>query len=500
MAGIAARVRKGSLWIAASRGLSNILGLIATIVLARLLVPADFGIVAIGSTIQEITLMLTDIAVANALIHQEDPDERHLSTAWTLNALRGLLIGILFWFAGPWVAGFYGDERLTLVMAAIGVTVFLNGLGNPMLAMRKRDLVFHYDFWVQLSNRIAMILVSVAVAVFSQSYIALIAGLIAAQFAGLVASYVMLPFRPRITLSRFSDLFAFSGWLTLAQFVQTTNWRLDPLIIGKMLDAGTLGLFTVGNKLARAPTRDTTSPLTNTLFPAFRQLRDNKERLKSAYQRAQTLVTAIALPAGVLVALLAQPLILVTMGEKWRGAVMVVQVLAVIYALQTLGSQSRPLAMATGNTRLLFNRSLQGLALRLPIVITGLYLDGLRGMLFGRVLVGLISILLDFDIVKKEAGLSFTQQLIVNWRTIFSVALMSAVLLVLEPYLDMGDGILALIETLLVSGVIGGSTYLLSCAALWLLCGRPEGPEREVEHVLSRVLGLMRARRASQRG
>ena len=127
------------------------------------------------------------------------------------------------------------------------------------------------------------------------------------------------------------------------------------------------------------PTREATSPLTQTIYPGFSSIRDDPARLAAAYQRAQALVAAVALPAGIGVAVIADPLVRLALGEKWAPVIFIIQALASVYALQTLGSLVQPLGMAKGETRLLFIRDTQMLFVRVPVMIAGLMLYGLAG-------------------------------------------------------------------------------------------------------------------------
>src|SRR5690606_5827125 len=191
-------------------------------------------------------------------------------------------------------------------------------------------------------------------------------GTLAYQVTSLVVSYTVLPFRPRITFRHFRDFFSFSAWLTAGQIVNVLNWRVEYLLIGKLLGAAPLGLYTVGNTLSTLPTREATAPLTQPIYAGLARVRADPARLTAAYQRAQALLAAVALPAGIGVAVIAEPLILLLMGEKWAPAIFIVQALASVFAFQTLGSLVQPLGMATGVTKLLFIRDSQMLVVRMP--------------------------------------------------------------------------------------------------------------------------------------
>lgn len=492
MQNLSARLARGSMWISASRGIVNLLGFLSTLVLARLLVPEDFGLVALGMTLFLIVQSITDLSLAQALVHHADPSEAHFHTAWTLNMLRGAILGIGFAAAGPFAGMFFDDPRMASVMYAFGVSLFLGGLANPRRIMLQKQLIFWQDFMLQVSQKLIGVIVGLAVAVIFRSYWALIASIVAGQIAQVIISYTVLPFRPRPTLKHAKDLWSFSVWLTMSQVINTINWRIDQLLIGKFLGRTDLGYYTMGNNLAVMPSRETTLPLTQTLFPAFSQLRGDPERLRRAYQRAQALITAIALPLGVGMALVAEPLVLVAMGEKWLPATAVIQAMAVVIAVQTLGSQVAPLGMALGATRTLFVRDTQLLAVRLPLIIGGMYLDGLQGVIWARVISGLISTGVNLLMVRKLIELRVTEQLAANMRCLLSVLAMSAgVWAVGHNFVESRDNIY-LIGQLVVSVAAGAAAYIGASFALWLAAGKPPGPEREIMALVGKLSGRLR--------
>ena len=492
MKNISGRLIKGSAWLSASRAIVNALSVLSTILLARLLVPDDFGVVSLAMTMLLIVQSVTELSLSMALVRHESPTPSHFDAAWTLNALRGLILGVLFAAAGVPVASLYHDERLVGVMAALGVSVFFGGLTNPRSIMLQRDLIFWQEFVLNVAQKLAGFLVSIAIAYFYRTYWALVFGMLAMQVTIVVVSYTILPYRPRISFAHVRELMSFSIWLTGGQIVNTLNWRFDYLLIGRALGMGALGHYTVGSNLAQIPTRETTSPLTKVIFPGFSTIRDNPTRLASAYQRAQSLVTAIALPAGFGAALIADPLIRLTMGDKWEPVIFVVQVLASVYALQTLGSLSEPLGMAQGQTRLLFIRNLQMLFIRIPIIVIGMLVAGLKGVVIARVVSGLISIFLAMRLVRRFTGLNLREQLAANVRAFASVAAMSAGVVLITPLLSHETDTVSLIVKIAIIAAVAATLYCGTSLLLWTVMRRPSGPEREVQQLIAKMIAKLR--------
>jgi PST family polysaccharide transporter len=489
---VRSRLAKGSAWIAGARLTVNALALVSTLLLARLLAPEDFGLVAIATSILAIVSAATELSLGQALVQHRSPTMDHFHAVWTLQAGRSLLLAIGFAIASVPTAAAFGEPRLTGLMLALSIGIFVQGLGNPRWVMMTRDLVFWQQFMMQVGAKVVGLIVSISVAFLYRSYWALVWGSVAAQLTTVLLSYTVLPFLPRPRLKGARELFHFSVWLTLGQVINTVNWRADQLFIGGYLGRTALGYYTEGDNLSSMPTREVTSPLTQTLFPAFARIADAKHHLSQVYQKAQALVTAVALPAGVGTALIAHPLVLLVLGAKWQPAVMVIQILASVFAFQTLGSLSQPLAMASGHTKLLFWRDLQGFVIRLPTITIGMLLGGLPGVLYARALTGSIAIVLHMNVVRQVTGLSFVDQLRVNLRAITAVAAMAGAVSFIDAVATpAGVSKLALVERLAILMGAGALTYVGVTALLWRLAGRPEGPETELLTMARKALGAV---------
>lgn len=492
MSSVAERLMKGSMWLALSRAIVNGLATLSTIVLAWYLVPADFGLVAVATTLMLIVTSVTQLSLGQALIRHENPGESHFNAAWTLGATRGIILALIFAASAYPVAAFYNDPRLIDVMLVLSLGLIISGLGNPRRIMLQRDLIFWQEFTLNVSQKVVGFIVTVGIAVVYQSYWALVLGMLAYQLTSLVVSYTVLPYMPRVTFKHLREFFSFSVWLTAGQIVNTLNWRFEYLLIGKLLGATPLGYYTIGNTLSTLPTREATTPLTQPIYAGLSRVRSDPVRLAAAYQRAQALLAAVALPAGIGVAVIAEPLILLVMGEKWAPAIFIVQALASVFAFQTLGSLVQPLGMATGDTKLLFMRDTQMLFFRMPIIIGGLLLWGLPGVVYARVFTGVFSVFVNMFLVKRLIGTPVAAQLGVNTRALISVTLMAIGVWAALQVLGPTESKLRLLEHIVVLAGLGAVIYAASSFLLWLAMKRPQGPETEVQRLAGKVLSKVK--------
>ncbi len=489
-----ARLARGAAWITGARVIVNLLGVISTLVLARLLVPADFGLVAIGTTMLSMLTALTNISMTEALVQHRDPTRQHYDTVWTLNLCRATVIGVTFVALAKPVAVFYSDERLVGIMIALGLSSVIGGVENPRAIMLTKQLIFWQQFMLQVSQRLVTLIASVTIAYIYRSYWALACGIVLGQITQALISYTVLPYRPRPSVAHWKELFSFSMWLSFSQIINALNWNFDQVLIGRFIGKTSLGLYTVGNNLSATPTREVTAPLTATLYPAFVRLAADRSRLASGYQRAQSLVTAITLPFGIGMALVAEPFVRLFMGEKWLGAVFIIQALSCVFALQTLGSLAGPLAMASGQTRLLFVRDTQAFVYRIPLIAIGMYLDGLHGVVYARIIGGGLTIICNAAVVRRVAGLSFVAQLRPNVRALVAAAGMAAIAIPTSRLLPPPHGAAGEVLTIVIIMGIGAATYALLTGVMWVLGGRKDDFVHEIVLVISQLIRHLRPR------
>lgn len=478
------KLANGALLLGAAKALTVLLGLLSTFLLARLLTPEDFGLVAVATVLLSFIAPVTELSLSSALIQQRALSEDHFHTSWTLGMLRGALVALVFFGAAPLVADYYHDDRLIGVMIAIGASMLISGFANPKLALFARDLNFWPSFAVAVGQKLAGVLVGVTAAYIYRSYWALLLGTLATQVATVAISYLSVRYRPRFSLVKAKELLSFSIWLTLGTIISTINWRLDQLFVALFQGPKILGLYVMGDNLASMPTREVVGPIEQTLFPGLAAVADDTERLRRTYQRAQGLITAIVLPVGLVFALHAKALVSLVLGAQWLGAVIIVQVLAAIFALQTLGSMAQPLSMAKGQTKLMFYRDLVGFFIRVPIISYGAFAGGLIGIVYARAVTGVIGIFINFFVVQKLLQLTIVAQIANSWRSLASAVFMAATSIYWLSRLDFFDAV----ASLFIGCILALLSYILCHLALWVLAGRPQGAESDIWDIMSKKL------------
>jgi len=492
-ASLTQRVAKSSAWLAASRLLVRTIGLISTLILARLLTPGDFGLVALASAFYFVIETMSDFRFEQALLALQDTRDIDFDTAWTMNAARGLLVaGLMALGAYPY-AELMDEERLTLLMLALALVPLIDGLKNPHFIRFEKEFNQRREFTLQIAAKFGGFLVTLSLAWLYRSYWALLAGMVTATAVRVVLSYVLRPARPSLTLASMSRLMNFSGWLMGGQLVTAAIGRAQFFLAGAFLPASSVGFLHVGSEIASMATAETLAPIRRVLLPALAQKVDNPEEHYSAFGAAMEVIIGLALPIGIGISLVADQLVPLLLGGQWHGAIIVMQFVGIVGALAAVSSMGDTMLVSTGKTRPLFNLELMKLIYVLPGFWLGITLGGLKGVLMAWLGIALISLLVNLEVIRRHTGVNQWTLLAPCWRSPLAVAVMAVTIGLVRSWLPAaGAGLIPDLGGLLLTVLAGAAGYVLTHLLLWHLAGKPRGFESralEIGSALGRVFG-----------
>lgn len=477
-ASLTARVARGAGWIVGGRFVMGLLGFLNTVIVARLLLPDDFGVVAIGLGAMQILTNVSDIGVGQAVIKFRDAGRSDLDTLFTLSMIRGLIIAAaLVGLARP-AAAFYGDERVFWVFCGAALYPLFTAFINPKFFEFERDLDYSKEFIATVIFKLAGVVVSIVVAVIYRSYWAMILGLAANGFVQMLLSYAMRPYRPRLTLVSFKKVFGFSGWLAGVGILSALSNKLDPLIIARAMGAAGAGHYFMGMQLAELPTRELAFPASRAIYPGLAELQGDPARARDAYLKGVEALAAIAMPAAIGFALIARDLIPFLLGDKWADAVPVVEIITPVMGAQMPYLATQFYAMALGATRLVFFRELAFLMVRTPIFVAATLAYGLKGAAAAVAACGVLFIALNLTLYARVSGDALWRPVWRARRSFFASAAMAAAVLALR-----GSGAVDPFAPLLRIGVeitLGAGVYIAAHWVFWRMEGLPDGVERMI--------------------
>lgn len=487
-------VMRGAFSLGSARIAMSLLNAIGIVILARILTPGDFGVVAIATAVVSVITAVTETALQQALVQCRTVTRAHIDTVWTLSLIRaGIILAVVAILAWP-LAKAYGDDRLVGVFMVAGVTGAFMDFYNPLLTLATRELRFRPLALFQVGQKAAGLGLAIGLTLAFGSFWGIVIGNALGALLASLFSYVILPYLPAFSLARIREIWGFSGWMFLNQLCETLNWRFDQMVIGLMVTKAELGYYSVADSLAVIPSRELSFPLRNALFPGLAQVADQPERLRKVFLEAQAGVALLTCPGAIGLALLADPVVALVLGPRWAATVPLLQLLAVTYAFDTLITVVRPLGMAMGQTKYLFARQLAALFVRIPLILGGLVLGGLVGAAAGRALSSLANCLISFMVARRLVSIGVWEQIRSHGLTLASVLMMTAAVLAAQAALPPALGDRPILQLLTLVGV-GVSVYCATALTVWNLSGRNDGVVTDLLRLLARVPGLGKFRR-----
>lgn len=477
------RITRGAGWIYTYRWLDRLLGFVSIVVLARILVPEDFGLVAIAASYVAILEGLSDFDVNKALIRARDHDRSLFDSAWTLSVVRGIVSALLMVVIAPFV----GDTRMTAILYVLAVSPLLQGLSNPRFVMFERELVYSKLAVLTLTAKIVSFSVTLYIALVYRSYWALVLGILAGSLTSAVLTYLLKPYRPRFSVSRFSEIFAFSGWMSLATAVTTLSMQTDRIIVGRLLGVANAGSYYMTQRVGVVPTSELISPLQRILFPTFSEIAEEPQKLRRAVRESVNILGSLSLPAGIGFALVANDFVPIVLGDTWLMIVPLLVVLVPFLGFRAALSMTLPCMMALGRTRLLFQVSLVYALVHLPAFIAATALFGLTGAIWSIVLAGFFYSYLNAWMLHRTLGITVGEILSQLRRPVLAAALMVGAIMIADALLPLD--LFAEKGSWLSLGTkvgLGGAVFCTVQYAAWRFEGRPAGIERRLRELVSR--------------
>ncbi len=321
------------------------------VALARLLSPADFGIVTAAQVVLGFSLIFSQLGLAPALVQRPTLEPRHLETAFTASAGFGLLLGALLWLGAPAVEAFFRIAGVAPVLRTLAWVFPLQGFSAVAESQMLRELKFRWLATAELVTFVAGYgLVSVSLAALGAGAWALVAGQIAQT--GLYTSALLLARRPerwpRFEGRAFGELFYFGGGLTVSKVANYLALQADNLVVGRWLGAAALGIYGRAYELMAGVPQLLGDAVDRVLFPAMASVQLERRRLATAYRRGVALLGLAALPASAVLLVTAPEMVRVLLGPQWSGVVAPFQILALGVFLRASYRISDVTARATG--------------------------------------------------------------------------------------------------------------------------------------------------------
>ena len=489
---------KGAAWMVLLRWSRKGLGMAHVLVLAWIVLPEDFGLVALAMPVYTLFEVLGQFGFDTVLIQNQKADRSDYDTAWTMQLIRGVVVaGLLVSFA-PAIAGLIGDPRLENIYYALSIIALADGLQNIGVVNFRKNLQFDKEYVFMFLPRLALVSTSIPVAfLLFPNYWALVIGIVAARCFRTGLSYLMADYRPRLTLARWREIIGFSKWLLASSILEFIVRKSDVLIIGKLVGAGAVGLYELGREVSQFATSELIAPISRAVFPGYAKLGGARGRLGWTYVNVLAVVLMLGVPLAAGIGLTGDLVIRIAFNDTWLGAVPLLQVLAIYGVIASCIGSAHLIFVAIGKPKIGTYLALVRLAVLLPLMLWGTYTFGPIGAAWALVASGVVRLVLNYGALYRVIGLTPGRVLGQVWRTAVAATAMVAVVASIRSALEPVVGTTSELVALFVLVAAGVVCYVGVHLGAWALRGYPSGPERHMLSFARRLLARPGARQVN---
>lgn len=458
----AGRVLRGMLWSYGSLASVGVLSLVCTAVLARLLSPRDFGVVALALVFTTLLDATRGLGLNQGLIVTDGGRLREsASSAFWFSLLFGAALAVVIAALSPFAADFFDQPQLLGLLSVLGLTLPLRSLGLTHYALAQRELNFRSRTVAEVCEVVVRGGAGIGLALAGLGPWSLVLGYLAGTAAWVGGLWALVAWRPALRLRRseVSPLLRFGGPLTVVVIVGTAMSYVDNLLVGKVLGTAALGQYTLGFRLPELLIVDVVAAAGLVLFPAFASL--HRSALRAALLRASQYALLVALPVAVALITLADPLVLALFGARWRPAAAVIQLLSIGFVGWPLGQVAGSAYQATKRVDVMVKLAVpQGVLLVAALVI--FVHDGIAAVAACQAVVRVAFVVIGVYVSTRILELRLRDLFAVGWPAAIAAAGMAAVIIPLE------HAITSPWPALLVCSILGGGVYL---GLAWTLAG-----------------------------
>lgn len=403
---------KGVIWSSIDRFTTQGISFVFSMLIARLLLPSDYGVVAMLGIFMAVAGCFVDSGFSTALIQKKDRTETDFNTVFYFNIVVACIFYGLLWLASPYIARFYDMPLLESVTKVVGLNLIVGSLAGIQSAQLSIAIDFRSRAKISVITTLFTGIVGLWLAYKGYGIWALVFQGLSSKILRTILLWVIVRWKPQLVFSwkSFKELFSFGSKLLASALLDTIYNNIYPIVIGKCFSASSLGVYSRAEGLAHFPSSNITGVLQSVTFPVLSTIQDEETRLANAYKRFIRLSAFIIFPLMMGLSAIADPFIRITLTDKWEGAIPFLQILCFALMWYPIHAINLNLLQVKGRSdyflKLEVIKKLVGvstLCVTIPM--------GLVAMCYGRIFNSLISLTLNTYYTNKLIGYGFVKQM-----------------------------------------------------------------------------------------
>jgi O-antigen/teichoic acid export membrane protein len=475
---------RGAAWMMALRWAVRLLSIVNTAILARLLTPADFGLMAMANMAMAVVAILGLGGEDLALIRMGRPSDEYLNAAWSFKILMSTALFVCTLALAPLARLYFNSKEVELLIYAISIRILLNGFVNIGVVYFRIDLDFAKEFRYLMYRKVADVLIVIPSVLVVRSVWGLAIAAVLAKAVEIALSFIMHPFRPRFGLSRIHEIWSFSFWTLIVGIGGYFAGKADQYIVGATTNPTMTGAYTVGSELAVTPSVDLIEPVMRAMFPVYSRLLGDPERLGSAAALVIGASATVCLATGPGMSGIAREMTLLLLGNQWGqvtslafwfgiGAIPVGMNFC-IYSIMNVTNKFRLTTMTVWGR----------LALLVPTLIVAGCWGGAPAIAAAQAGLGFVALFADLFLLSLAIQITAAELAGCLYRPAIAAAAMVLVLQLIDHTTQFNP-----LPAVLTKIACGAVAYLGTIFFLWKLGGRPDGIEALGLETVARLIG-----------
>lgn len=386
----------GLVWTFAQQFGNQIIGFVVSLILARLLLPEEFGLIGMISVFIAIGTSLVNSGLTQSIIRGKDLDQEDYSTVFYFNIAASILIYLILYFAAPYIADFYDRDILINIVRVYCLTFITSAFSAVQMARLTKNMEFKTLAFIGIPSNIIGGIVGVTMAYMGYGVWSLVWSYICTTLGRTIQLWIYSDWNPSLMFSKskFKDHFNFGYKLTLSGLLNTIYDNIYLIVIGRFFSASQVGLYTRAQTMKQLPVTNLSNALNKVTFPLFAKIQDDDVRLKRVYKQLMQMVVFIITPVLVFMAVLGEPLFRLLFTEKWVPAVPYFQILCATGILYPIHAYNLNVLKVKGRSDLFLKLEvIKKIIISITVVIALQF--GIMALLYGQVIISILAFVIN---------------------------------------------------------------------------------------------------------
>jgi teichuronic acid exporter len=432
------------------------------IVLARLLLPKEFGLIGMVIIFSDIAAIFIDSGFSEALIRKNDCSDEDYNTVFYFNLVVSVFFYIILFFAAGYIAAFFNEPQLVKIVRVLGLSIIITSLGLIQITILIKEINFRLQTKITFISSIGAGLVSIFLAFMGFGVWALVWRAILLTLISTLLLWIWNNWRPKFSFSAnaFREMFVFGSKLMASGIINKIYNNIYYIIIGKFFSADELGYYTRAKNFSTLPSSNLDSIIQRVSYPVLSELQDDKVKLKNAYKKLITNTMFVTFILMICLAATAKPLILTLIGPKWSPSIILLQLLCFAMLLYPLQSLNLNILKVEGRSDLFLKLEIIKKLFAMPVIFVGIYL-GIKAMIIGMIILSFISYIINSYWSGKLINYSMKEQILDILPSFIFALIMGAIVFLIGIILSMGDIITLLIQLIVAILIVLGTSEIL---------------------------------------